>query len=1656
MKNIISKINVVYGILMVFLIFSVPNNIYGHNSIFPTTVDSINCVKSLTIRILLWNATTTDRDDIQAKLHYQFCHYPLPQSQNADRLCEIVCSNGYTSLCRVSVSVIVERQEDIAPDQRHHYHWIQLVNDPKYIGNAVIFSPNNDNTKPSGKWYKYSPSEILGHLTLHLCGLDDKYCARKKAETIINTMTCSPNPEPNDCCPPLKMDECSLPCPGFSDNDIRVKTSYYSPPGILNLNKVDCGHILAIVRLVFDPLICPLVSPLQCCLAPVTPVGGGRVSPIQCHGDQNGTVTTTISGGVPPYYYEWNNGATSKDISGLTAGTYSQTVTDANNASVTGSYVVTEPAALEASSAITMLRCAGLPEGSIDLTVTGGTTPYVYAWTGPGVVPSAEDQSGLAAGTYGVTITDAHTCETTATAVISEPAALSALVSSLTNVQCYGGATGIATVSASGGTPAYTYLWNNGQTTAMASGLMAGSYMVMVTDANACAAAAMAVVTQPDAITVDAGADQQLCQQYVTILTGNWPPPGGVGNWTLIHKPAGSPAITIFPANSPMVSVAGLQPYETDQYIFRYTITMGTCSNYDEMQVFNKHLPSTPYAGPDQNLCFAVPPLNIFYMAASTPVYGTGMWTQSGVLPAAIIANPLLRNTMITYTTVGTYKFLWTVGNGPCVPNDPDTAMIIVYTPPDVSAGPDVDMCIGSAITIAGSSATGDCMTLLWSTSGLGTFSDPTTLHPVYTPTAGDFAAGSVVLTLKGLVGCCSPCGPAEVQDAMALIFHQHPVPAASVVCNVSCRGFSNGKTNVTVTGGTPPYTYLWNDNLGQNTATATGLTAGTYVVTVTDSFGCNGTSGVTITEPAEGLSATALQTHTVFCNGGNDGTATVTASGGTAGYTYLWNTTPVQTAAVATGLAMGTYTVTVTDAHLCTTTAIAVVTEPPLLLPSAIQTHWVSCKGDNDGILTATATGGTQGYNYMWNTLPPQTSSVATGLIAGTYSVTVTDAHSCKATAIATVTEPDLLTISAVSSGDNCYSYSTGLIDLSVIGGTSSYTYVWNNGATSQDISALIAGSYLVTVTDSHMCIAGDAYIITEPPVWSIGITGSQTVCCEMSTPNTTSVYSATVGGSYLGPVTYQWVIQGGTILSGQNSVSITVNWACCGTGMVWLTISDAMPCLLTTFIPIVINPTPAPVITGLAQVNSGQANVQYCTAFAAGHLYTWTVIGGIVSSGMGTNCITVTWGPYPACGCGSVSVAETFNGCTGSTVYPVSILPGADVRISGYVSYDNTVATWMNGVTIQLRNSSNVIMGTTLTINNPANGQPGFYAFTDLPDGTYSLSASYNGTWGGNNATDALIVQLNVIGASPLSGLRAVVADVNGSTTITALDALYIKLRTVGSISSYPAGDWKFSDTTVTLPGSVLPVNIKALCVGDVNASFFPVVFKETTFLSVVEDGVITVPVNEPFIYNIHSCRDATLGAMTLFLGFDKDRFEVADITNIREGMKYVIGDGVIAMAWADIKPLEVNSGDLLVSLNMQVKHKISEPSHVFTIKAGSEFAGKLAIPYEDFNLKMPDVLTTENPQEITMFNFPNPFNHTTTIVYILPDQGHIRLVLTDLYGKTICILADLLDKSGSHSVTVDPAALNMAPGIYLYKIIFDHSTDTHVKVKKMVFTR
>jgi hypothetical protein len=260
--------------------------------------------------------------------------------------------------------------------------------------------------------------------------------------------------------------------------------------------------------------------------------------------------------------------------------------------------------------------------------------------------------------------------------------------------------------------------------------------------------------------------------------------------------------------------------------------------------------------------------------------------------------------------------------------------------------------------------------------------------------------AGDYRLTITDANGCTQVFGPVTIDEPTELL------ATAVVESDADCVGNESGEASVTASGGTTPYSYFWSN--GQTTATATGLSAGGYTVTVTDANGCEAVAAVTISDP-NGLSLVVTGRVDVSCFGGSDGEATVLATGGAGGYSFSWSGGTVANINAnpntATDLSAGTYLVTVEDANGCEAVVSVEIEEPTLLIAEIVSSADVSCAGGADGSATVNATGGTTPYSYEWSN--SQTGATATGLSAILYDVTVTDANGCEAVTSVLIGEP-------------------------------------------------------------------------------------------------------------------------------------------------------------------------------------------------------------------------------------------------------------------------------------------------------------------------------------------------------------------------------------------------------------------------------------------------------------------------------------------------------------------------------------------------------------------------------------------------------------------------------------------------------------------------
>ncbi|MAX82426.1 MAG: hypothetical protein CL843_19890, partial [Crocinitomicaceae bacterium] len=679
-------------------------------------------------------------------------------------------------------------------------------------------------------------------------------------------------------------------------------------------------------------------------IEPTVMVAASQVdSNVTCNGLSDGGATASATGGTSPYTYAWSNSATTASVTGVMAGTYTVTVTDANGCTSTSSSTVTEPAALVAASQVdSNVTCNGLLNGGATASALGGTTPYVYAWSNSATTASI---TGVTAGTYTVTVTDANGCASTSSSTVTEPTVLVTSSQVDSNVTCNGLSDGGATASATGGTSPYTYTWSNSSTTASITGVMAETYTVTVTDANGCTSTSSSTVTEPTVLVAASQVDSNVTCNSLSDGGATVSVTGG----TMPYSYAWSNSATT-------ASITGVAAGT-------YTVTVTDANGCTSTSSSTVTEPAALVEASQVDSTITCSGLSDGGATASA----TG-----GTMPYTYAWSNSATTASITGVMAGTYTVTVTDANG-CTSTNSST----VTEPATLVAATQIDStvsCNGLSDGGATASATGGTMpyTYVWSNAAT-------------TASITGVAAGTYSVTITDFNGCYDSASVVVTEPATL-------IAATMIDSTVSCNGLSDGGVTSAAVGGTTPYTYIWSN--GATTASITGVAAGTYSVTITDFNGCYDSASAVVTEPAVLVAASQVDSN-VTCNGLLNGGATASATGGTMPYTYAWSNSA--TTASITGVAAGTYTVTVTDANGCTSTSSSTVTEPTVLVAASQVDSTITCNGLSDGGATASATGGTMPYTYAWSN--SATTASITGVAAGTYTVTVTDANGCTST---------------------------------------------------------------------------------------------------------------------------------------------------------------------------------------------------------------------------------------------------------------------------------------------------------------------------------------------------------------------------------------------------------------------------------------------------------------------------------------------------------------------------------------------------------------------------------------------------------------------------------------------------------------------------------
>lgn len=980
------------------------------------------------------------------------------------------------------------------------------------------------------------------------------------------------------------------------------------------------------------------------------------INNVSCKGLNDGTAVASATGGTPPYTYLWDAAAGNQandTAFNLLAGTFTVIVTDANNCIGIDSITITEPGSVISLSLTTgHVDCFGDSTGWAKVVATGGTPPYNYNWDAGTGNQTADSAINLGAGIYSVTVTDLNNCSAIPNVTITQPDSALTATPVDSFVTCFGDTNGAVEVVATGGTPPYTYLWDataGNQTTPVAVNLEGGTYQVQVTDSLNCTTDTTARVIQSDsALTIALNGVDVTCHNgsdgiVVATITGGIPPYSF--SWD---------TLTVSFANQD--SITGLQ---AGTYLLQVTDSLGCTA--------------------DSSITLSEPP----------PL----LTLQTGGIPVDCFGDSTGRAWVIPSGGTPPYAYQWDANTGN---QTTDTAVGLISGGYQVTVF-DSNYCIVSPVIIVDQPSM--AMAADFRLSAVACFGDSTGTAVVIprggTPpyqitwdtsitnfngdSAYQLAAGTYGVRVTDSLSCTFDTTFTVTQPTAALL----PATASAPVL---CFSGSDGYAVVTVTGGTTPYTILWDSNAAnQTTDTAFGLTSRSYLVQVTDSLGCVATDSVQVAQPAEPLVLLGNSTP-VSCFGGNDGMAAVVATGGTAPYTYLWdNAAGSQTTPMVNNLAAGTYSVMVTDTNQCDTLLTIAVTEPNALEDSIfVSSDYngadISCFGLSDGMATVIPIGGTAPYTILWdNNAGNQTTDTASGLTQGLYTVTITDTNGCSTNDVIALTHPSEVGIDVLLQRNiSCNQGQDGRIVVAGTGGTSPYRYVWATTPAVNDstLANVGIGNYTVTVTDTNNCAEDTTLTLTEP----LPLTGTLTtidVTCNGGSDG--SATSLPAGGTP--PYSYLWDMGGGAFQIGQTALSLSA-------GSYPLTVTDSLGCVINDT-AIIAEPTPVILVTSEADTICRTTSATIGAQASGGtppYGYTW-------SQGLPDDTVHVV---TPDSTTSYLVLANDSNNC-----------PSNPALINVFVRN-------FNQDTLSVSNAGNVCAGDSTTIRGIHNGSFGPFNYT------------------------------------------------------------------------------------------------------------------------------------------------------------------------------------------------------------------------------------------------------------------------------------------------------------------------------------------------------
>ncbi|MDP7567607.1 MAG: T9SS type A sorting domain-containing protein [Flavobacteriales bacterium] len=842
-------------------------------------------------------------------------------------------------------------------------------------------------------------------------------------------------------------------------------------------------------------------------------------SDITCFGFDDGVATIdSISNGSGAYSYNWSDTLnpgiiidTTNNILNLTKGMYICSITDdLFGCTIDNNISINEPDSLYVLETITNVSCNGDSSGICILDIIGGIIPYGQGFSG-------NSQYNLQAGIYTYTVTDNNGCLFTDTILISEPPLLTSTISS-TNITNCSSPDGAIDITASGGTPGYTYNWDNGSTSEDLSNLSPGTYYVNISDTNNCSIIDSAIINDYTSLISTTLSSPTFNGYYIQC--------NGDNNGTINSSTSGS-------VGSLSYSWSNGQSTSTATNLFSgihtliVTDSLG-CTATDSITLTEPAVLTSSYTQINVS-CFGVnngSAIVNFFGGTIGTLPGDTNYILGWDGLTTVLYNPIseFQTAAVSPSGIpaGVYPYSATDLNG-CAVYD----TITITEPDSLYTAYSTTNYNGFEISCHGLSDGEIDIQINGGTSPFNNYLNGVLQSSLITT---GLSEGYYLDSIIDANGCI----------ATNNITLNEPTDLISTVdsLSISCNGLCDGGITSSTYGGVLPYSYSWS-NLQDTTADVLNLCAGLYTLTVSDANQCFENASATITEPNE-LTSSYIQTN-ISCFGVNDGSAIVNFFGGTIGSvpgdtnyilgwdgltTVLYNPiTEFQTAAVSpSGVPAGVYPYSATDLNGCTIFDTITITEPDSLYLNYSTTHFngyeISCNGLNDGEIDIQVTGGTSPFNnYLNGTL--QGGLISTNLVDGTYTDSIIDANGCTATTTIILTEPFELVSTLTSTNISCNGICDGEITSSTSGGVSPYSFAWSpQNQTTDTISNLCVGNYTLNVTDGNGCPENVSTTITEP--YPINFTIDSTFDVSTYGGADGAIYITANGGS--GLLTYSW----------------------------------------------------------------------------------------------------------------------------------------------------------------------------------------------------------------------------------------------------------------------------------------------------------------------------------------------------------------------------------------------------------------------------------------------------------------------------------------------------------------------------------------------------